>query len=79
MILRLTKEQVEMAQKNGVLEQIRSQEIAYCIGQKYTIDDQIAILRQRYDKPAEEAKFYEYAEECKKFVDAHIKMLGGIL
>lgn len=35
------------------------------IREKYSIDDELAILRQRDEKPDEYAAYYAYAEECK--------------
>lgn len=46
----------------------RSQIIANLISKKYSIDDQIALLRQKDEKPEEYNAFYEYAEEIKKSV-----------
>lgn len=48
----------------------REQEIAAVINAKYTIDDQIAILRQRDTKPEEYAAFNAFAEEVKAKVTA---------
>ena len=35
------------------------------IREKYTIDDELAILRQRDSKPNEFAEYNEYCEKCK--------------
>ena len=35
------------------------------IRQKYSINDELAILRQKDSKPEEYAEYYAYAEECK--------------
>lgn len=35
------------------------------IRQQYTIDDEIAILRQRETKPDEYQAWYDYCEQCK--------------
>ncbi|MDR0606384.1 MAG: hypothetical protein LBG80_19080 [Bacteroidales bacterium] len=39
--------------------------ISMCIREKYSIDDEIAILRQREEKPTEFQEYYEYCESCK--------------
>lgn len=44
---------------------IRSQLISAEIRRQYTIDDEIAILRQRDSKPEEYAAYNAYAEACK--------------
>lgn len=48
----------------------REQMIANIIGSRYSIDDQIAILRQKDTKPEEYAAFNAYAEEVKAAVTA---------
>lgn len=35
------------------------------IAEKYSIGNQIALLRQKSEKPSEYDKFFEFAEECK--------------
>ena len=35
------------------------------IRERYSVDDELAILRQRDTKPDEFAAYYEYAEQCK--------------
>ena len=35
---------------------------------KYSIDDELAILRQKDEKPEEYAQYYAYCEECKAYV-----------
>ena len=36
------------------------------IRERYTVSDEISILRQKDEKPEEYAAYYTYAEECKK-------------
>ena len=48
----------------------REEMIANVIAGRYSIDDQIAILRQRDTKPEEFAAFNAYAEEVKAKVNA---------
>ena len=53
----------------------RSQEIAAVIDAKYSIDDQIALLRQKDTKPDEWAEFNAFCEEVKSKIpvrDANI-------
>lgn len=54
----------------------REQMIAKVIGARYSIDDQIAILRQKDTKPEEWAEFNTFAEEVKKKVTAEYAALG---
>lgn len=49
------------------------QEISAVINARYSIDDQIALLRQRDEKPEEFDEFYNFAEQVKKDVKASRK------
>ena len=40
--------------------------VSYLIRQRYTLDQEFALLRQRDEKPQEYQEYYEYAEECKR-------------
>ena len=46
----------------------KNQMIALVIDSKYSIDDQIALLRQKDEKPEEWAAFNAFAEETKRKV-----------
>ena len=48
----------------------REQMIAKVINAKYSIDDQIAIIRQKDAKPEEYEAFYAFAEQVKADVKA---------
>lgn len=43
----------------------REEMIALVINSKYSIDEQIALIRQKDTKPEEYAEFYEFAEDVK--------------
>ena len=63
----LTEEQIqaelELAKQNQYEDMIVSK-----IRQKYNINQELAILRQRDAKPQEFAEYNEYVEQCKKQV-----------
>lgn len=61
--------EIELAKKNGTIERIRRGEIDRLIGMRYSIGDQIALLRQKETKQEEFAAFNDYAEACKRTVD----------
>lgn len=42
------------------------------IRQRYTINQELAILRQRDDKPTEFAEYHDYVEECKRQTKAEL-------
>lgn len=46
----------------------REQMIGNVISSRYSLDDQIALLRQKDEKPEEYQAFYEFAEEVKQKV-----------
>lgn len=48
----------------------REQEIAAVINAKYSVNDQLAILRQRDTKPEEYQAFFDFAEQVKRDVSA---------
>lgn len=41
------------------------QRVQQSIRERYSVDDELAILRQRDTRPDEFAAYYEYAEQCK--------------
>lgn len=56
----------------------REQMISLVINSKYSINDQIAIIRQKDAKPDEYQAFYDYAEEVKAAVTAEYAALEEI-
>ena len=43
-----------------------SKRVERLIRERYTVSDEISILRQKDEKPEEYAAYYAYAEECKR-------------
>lgn len=64
--------EIELAKKNGTIDRIKSRLVDEKIRKKYSVSEQIALLRQRDEKPEEYAAFYEYAEACKAEVKAYL-------
>ena len=50
---------------NSVPVPTYEQRVQQSIRERYSVDDELAILRQRDTKPDEFAAYYEYAEQCK--------------
>ena len=50
---------------NSVPVPTYEQRMQQSIRERYSVDDELAILRQRDTKPDEFAAYYEYAEQCK--------------
>ncbi|MBQ8345349.1 MAG: hypothetical protein IJY42_03680 [Clostridia bacterium] len=59
-----------LLQKNGRSEEIRAVEINRRIRRRYTVSAELALLRQREEKPEEFDAYHTYAEACKAEVDA---------
>lgn len=57
-------------ENTGNMKINREEMIGKVIASKYSIDDQIAILRQKDTKPEEYEAFFNYAEEVKEKVTA---------
>lgn len=55
----------------------RDEMIAAIINTKYTISDQIALLRQKDEKPDEYQEFYDFAEETKAKVTAEYEAIAA--
>lgn len=61
-----TAEQVQAEYENAVNAKIR---------EKYTLSQELAILRQQTEKPEEYAEYYAYCEQCK--TTARAEIYGG--
>lgn len=62
--------ELELAKRNGTEERLKRRLVDARICERYPISEQIALLRQREEKPEEYAAFYAYAEACKAEVKA---------
>ncbi len=58
--------QIELIKRNGTAERHYPRLVTEKLRERYTIDEELAILRQRDEKPEEFARYYEYAEACKR-------------
>lgn len=61
----MTQTEINLAIKNGVAQDVYPQLVQELINDKYSIFDEIAILRQRSTKKAEFNEYNAYCEECK--------------
>lgn len=69
---------IRLAQKNkfadaAAFERTYGEAIDAKIRERYSLSQELAILRQRYDNPAEFAAYNEYAEQCKAAVKAELE------
>lgn len=53
-----------LAEKNGI--SLYGERVNALIRERYSIADEIALSRQRDEKPEEWAEYYAYCEECKE-------------
>ncbi len=63
----------KLAKKNNTIDEVYEHEIIKRIRQKYSINQELAILRQRDTKPTEFAEYNAFAEECKAAVKAEME------
>ena len=54
------------------LRALKAREIEKLIRLRYSVSDELSILRQRDEKPEEFAAYHAYAEECKRMVKESI-------
>lgn len=65
---------LRLAKKNNAVKQLYEAVVIEKIRKKYSINQELAILRQRDTKPDEFAAYNEYVEQCKR--DAKAEMEG---
>lgn len=56
---------LKLAKLNNLLDKLYGQRIAELIRERYSINDELAILRQRDTKPEEFEEYNAFVEECK--------------
>jgi hypothetical protein len=78
---KLTKEMVELAARNGNLEQLRGQEINRLIRLRYSQSEENAVYRHKFNGTGNDefATFDAYCEECKAKVDEQMARLKAEL
>ncbi len=61
----MTKRQLERLQKNRLTNEVYRALVSRKIAERYSLPDELALLRQRDEKPEEFAAYHAYAEACK--------------
>lgn len=64
MPIQIDKVKYQIHKASGTLERYKSDLVGALIGQRYTINDQIGLLRQKDTKPEEHEAFNAFANEC---------------
>jgi hypothetical protein len=59
---------IALAIKNNCIDKTYEELVVTMIRQKYTLNEELAILRQRDTKPTEYADYNEFCESCKTLV-----------
>ena len=62
----MTDIEKKLAERNGTKTALYGQEVNRLIRERYTIAEELAILRQRDEKPEEFATYNAFAENCKE-------------
>lgn len=60
------------AKRAGKLKEVKARAIEERIREKYSVSDEIALLRQRYDKYEEFAEYNAFVEQVKADIEADI-------
>lgn len=63
----------KLAKKNNAVAAVYENEVIKLIRKRYTINQELAILRQRDTKPDEFEEYNTFVEECKKTVKRDIE------
>ena len=69
----ITAGEIELAKRNDTVEELKNRLIDAIITELYSVGEQIALLRQRDQKPEEFARFDRHAELCKEMVKRYIE------
>ena len=64
--------EIDLAKLNGKIDRLYSRIVSEKIRAKYSLDAELAILRQRDEKPEEFAEYNAYAEQCKAEAKAEL-------
>lgn len=72
----MTEREKEIAVKNGTIKRLYADLVNQKIRLRYATSDELALIRQRDEKPDEFAEYNAYVEECKAEARAELD-LGG--
>ena len=62
----MTRSERILAEKNGTLDALYAARVHALIRARYVLSEELAILRQRDEKPKEFADYHAFAESCKQ-------------
>lgn len=67
--------QYKIHRASGTLDKFKSDLVVDLIGIRYTLYDEIALIRQKEDKPKKYAEYDAYADACVNAVNAEFARL----
>lgn len=67
----------KLAEKNGLKEELYHQRTVKLIREKYTVNEELSILRQRDTKPEEFSEYSTYVENCKAKAKKEVYNIQG--
>lgn len=68
----MTELEKKLFEKNGVLDKVYGAKVSRLIRRKYTLDEELALSRQRDTKPEEWEAYNAYCEQCKTEAKAEV-------
>ena len=72
----MTEKQIERLKRNGLLKEAYAALVSKKIKRRFSLSDELALLRQREEKPEEFSAYNAYAEACKAEAKEE---LGGVI
>jgi hypothetical protein len=63
----------KLAKKNNAVAEVYESEIIRRIRKRYSVDQELSLHRQRFEKPAEFEEYYAFVENCKAAVKAEME------
>ncbi len=71
---RITKDEIELAKRNGTAQRLYGRLVAQKIRAIYSIDAEFAVLRQKDEKNEEYAEYNAFVEACKAEAKAELEI-----
>ena len=72
----MTESNVRLAVKNGTINRVYGDLVNRKIRRRYSLSEELSVMRKRDEKPEEFAEFNAYVEECKREAKSYLG-LGG--
>ena len=73
----ITKENYKLAELNGTIDCLYGDVVNGYVRSRYSVSEEISVIRQREEKPAEFAEYYTFVEQCKARAKAEFAELKG--